>query len=462
MNILIIDDEKILVKFIADALKLQGHAVFTAYTGEEGIGLLRKEDIHIVLLDIVLPDRNGLSLLKEIKLVDESYGIIMITAHSSIKDSVTAVKAGAEDYLVKPFALEELDIAISKVAEKIKLKRDLDVIRSAGVKMAPNYHIGVSRQIRDVYALAMRVAHAEQVAVLIEGESGTGKELLAASMHRAGRRAKAPFLAIHCAAMPEQLFAEEFFGYEPGAFADARRRKKGVLELAEGGSVFLDEISELSAPLQEKVLKVIETKRFARLGGEKEIPIDIRFLAATSMNLKEPVNRGRFRHDLYNRISVMTVKLPPLRERKEDIPALAGEFIKSMSGTMQKKIEGIEEDALRTLMDYDWPGNVRELKNVIERAVMLTDHAKIKGNAILLPQSQSAGSSRSYMEHLVKAALETKEPLDKFISQMENRIIVKALEKTHWNVTKAAELLGISRNIINYKFRKKEIPSKEP
>ncbi len=458
MNILIIDDEKILVTFIAEALKLQGHNVFTGYTGEEGLGILKKEDIDIILLDIMLPDKNGLLLLKDIKSIDESYGIIMITAHSSIKDSVAAVKLGAEDYLVKPFELEELEITINKVVEKVKMKRELDVLRSKSQQIKLNYHIGTSKKIKDAYALAMRIAQADQTIVLIEGESGTGKELLANFIHRASQKAKGPFIPINSAAIPEQLLEEEFFGYEPGAFTDAKKRKKGLLELADGGVVFLDEVSELTPLLQAKLLRVIESKIFMRLGGEKEIKCNIRFIAATNTDLKALTDKGKFRKDLYYRISVMPIKLPPLRDRKEDIPVLVNEFIKSMSETMQKRIKSIEEDAMKVLIEYNWPGNVRELRNVIERAVILTDGEKIKENAVLLPRFSDINVRYPDVDGIVKTVLEAKEPLDEIMNQIENRIIQKALEKTQWNVTKAAEILGISRNIINYKFRKKEIP----
>ncbi len=459
MNILIIDDEKILVSFIVDALKLQKHNVFQAYTAEEGLGILRKENIDIILLDIMLPDKNGLVFLKDIKSMDESYEVIMITAHSSIKDSITAVKMGAEDYLVKPFELEELEVIINRVIEKIKLKRELNILRNKDAEIKLNYYIGTSKNIKDAYALAMRVAQAEQTIVLIEGESGTGKELLANFIHRASRRAMGPLISINCAAIPEQLLEEEFFGYEPGAFTDAKKRKKGLLELADGGFVFLDEIGELSPLLQAKLLRVIESKSFIRLGGEKEIKCDIRFIVATNKDLKELVNKGIFRDDLYYRVSVMPIKLPPLRDRKEDIPVLINEFIKSLSKTMQKNIKGIDKDALDILIKYNWPGNIRELKNVIERAIMLTDTEKIGKDQILLPQGLDSNYKQMYMENATKAVLETKEPLYTVINQIENAVIVNALERTQWNVTKAAEELGISRNVINYKFRKKEIPS---
>jgi DNA-binding NtrC family response regulator len=459
MNILIIDDEKILLSFIADALKLQKHNVFQAYTAEEGLSILQKENIDIILLDIMLPDKNGLVLLKDIKSMDDSYEVIMITAHSSIKDSITAVKMGAEDYLVKPFELEELEVTINRVVEKIKLKRELNILRNKDAEIKLNYYIGTSKNIKDAYALAMRVAQAEQTMVLIEGESGTGKELLANFIHRASRRAMGPLISINCAAIPEQLLEEEFFGYEPGAFTDAKKRKKGLLELADGGFVFLDEIGELSPLLQAKLLRVIESKSFIRLGGEKEIKCDIRFIVATNKDLKELVNRGIFRDDLYYRVSVMPIKLPPLRDRKEDIPVLINEFIKSLSKTMQKNIKGIDKDALDILIKYNWPGNIRELKNVIERAIMLTDTEKIGKDQILLPQGMDSNYKQTYMENATKAVLEAKEPLYTVINKIENAVILKALERTQWNVTKAADELGISRNVINYKFRKKEIPN---
>ncbi|MCL4468913.1 MAG: sigma-54 dependent transcriptional regulator [Deltaproteobacteria bacterium] len=459
MNILIIDDEKILAGFITDALRLQKYNVFQAYTAEEGLGILQKENIDIILLDIMLPDKNGLVLLKDIKSMDDSYEVIMITAHSSIKDSITAVKMGAEDYLVKPFELEELEVTIHRVVEKIKLKRELNILRNKDAEIKLNYYIGTSKNIKDAYALAMRVAQAEQTMVLIEGESGTGKELLANFIHRASKRARGPLISINCAAIPDQLLEEEFFGYEPGAFTDAKKRKKGLLELADGGFVFLDEIGELSPMLQAKLLRVIESKSFIRLGGEKEIKSDIRFIVATNKDLKGLVNKGLFRDDLYYRVSVMPIKLPPLRERKEDITILVSEFIKSLGKTMQTNVRGIENDALDLLLRYNWPGNIRELKNVIERAVMLTDTEKIGKEQILLPQSAESNYKQTYMENAARAVLETKEPLYAVINQIENAVILKALERTQWNVTKAAEELGVSRNVINYKFRKKEIPA---
>ncbi len=460
MNILIIDDEKILVTFITDALKIQGYNIFSAYTAGEGLNLLKKENIDIILLDIMLPDKNGLVLLKEIKSMDESHEVIIITGHSSIKDSITAVKMGAEDYLVKPFELEELETTINRIVEKIHLKRELHILRMKDAEIHLNYYIGTSTQIKDTYALAMRVAHTEQTIVLIEGESGTGKELLAKFIHKESKRGREPFIPINCAAIPEQLLEEEFFGYEPGAFTDARKRKKGLLELADGGAVFLDEISELSPLLQAKLLRVIESKSFMRLGGDKEIKCNIRFIVATNKELKGLVDKGSFRDDLYYRVSVMPIKLPPLRDRKEDIPILVGEFIKTMNEILQKQIKGIEDYVLKILGNYNWPGNIRELKNVIERAMILTDGEEIKENVILLPRSVDIGSKNIYIENVTNSVLEVKEPLNEVLNQIENKAILKTLEKTQWNVTKAAETLGISRNVINYKFRKKEIPDK--
>ncbi|MCL5278133.1 MAG: sigma-54 dependent transcriptional regulator [Deltaproteobacteria bacterium] len=460
MNVLIIDDEKVLMVFISDALRQQGHTVFTASTAEEGLNVLKRESIDIVLLDIVLPDMNGLALLKDIKAMDESYEIVMMTAHSSIKDSIAAVKMGADDYLVKPFELEELEITINRIAEKIRTHRELSLLRIKSAEVPLNYHIGTSKEIKDVYALAMRVAGVEQTVVLIEGESGTGKELLASFIHRASRRARGAFIAINCAAIPEQLLEEEFFGYEPGAFTDAKKRKKGLLELADGGSIFLDEISELSPLLQAKLLRLVETKAFMRLGGEKEVKSDVRFIVATNKELKGLVEKGLFRDDLYYRVSVMPIKLPTLADRKEDIPVLANEFVKSMNETMQKRVVGIDDDAMKMLMDYEWPGNVRELKNVIERAVILTDGEKIQENVVLLPRHAVRGPGYASIENIAKTALEGKEPLDNILREIENKAILQALEKTQWNVTRAAEMLGISRNVINYKFRKKEIPDR--
>ncbi|MCL4478413.1 MAG: sigma-54 dependent transcriptional regulator [Deltaproteobacteria bacterium] len=457
MNILIIDDEKILTNFITDALKSLKHNVFSAYTGEEGLGLLKSENLDIILIDIMLPDANGITLLQDIKSMDDNYEIIMITAHSSIKDSINAIKMGAYDYLVKPFTLDDLEIALNSLIEKIKLKREVAILKSKISDVQLNYYIGTSHKIKNAYDIAMRAANADQMNALIEGESGTGKELLANFIHRASKRARGHMISINCAAIPDQLLEEEFFGYEPGAFTDAKKRKRGLFELADGGTIFLDEISELSLLLQAKLLRVIETKNFLRLGGEKEVQVDVRIITATNKNLKVLVDKGLFRDDLYYRISVMPIQLPPLRERKEDLPLLVQEFIKILNEGRQKKIKDIDKDAIDMLISYDWPGNIRELKNVIERAAMLTDDEMIRSNVILLSEGLLSESKDAYIEKVVHAVIESKEPLANFINNVENKAITKALEKSEWNVTKAAELLGISRNTINYKFRKKEI-----
>ncbi|QER41902.1 sigma-54-dependent Fis family transcriptional regulator [Thermodesulfobacterium sp. TA1] len=439
-RILIVDDEPIILFGLSHYLKDQGFEVETCETGTEVLKKLEAQRFDLCIVDLKLPDIDGLTLLRKIKTQDQQVGVIMITAFAEIKSAVQAIKEGAFDYLAKPFTNEELMIAIEKFFEFKTLRKEVDELREKlKEKEAFKQIVGESKAIKDILNKIELVAKTD-VSVLILGESGTGKELIADCIQALSLRADKPYLKINCAAIPENLFEAELFGYEKGAFTGAYNSKKGRLELANGGTLFFDEIAELPQNLQAKLLRVLEDQTLYRLGSEKPIKIDVRFLYATSKNLRQLVKEGKFREDLYYRINVMSIEIPPLRERKEDIPILVNHFLKKFSEKFKKPIPQITEEAFQALMNYDYPGNVRELKHVIERAVLLAVDGKITLKHLPEEIIHSFKTETSDYK-LAKEAL-------------EKEIILQALIETNWNKTEAAQKLGISRKTLWQKLKK--------
>jgi two-component system response regulator AtoC len=447
-RILIVDDEEDLTLGYSRCLSKVGYEVKTAQSGEDAIDILKKEIFDLVLLDIRLPQMDGMEVLSKALEIDPDLVIIMITAHGSVQSAVDAMRLGAYDYLMKGFDHDELRVVVNKALDVHKLKREVSQLKLNEQRRYPDIAIfGNSPKIRSVKELIKVVARTPKTSVLIQGESGTGKELVSKAIHRLSTRADKPLVAINCSAIPENLMESELFGYEKGAFTDAKAMKKGVFELAHGGTLFLDEISSMKLSLQPKLLRVLETQSFRRIGGTSDIKIDIRIITATNQDLKECVDNGTFREDLYYRLKVMVINLPPLRERIEDVTPMAKMFIEQNNKEFSKNIIGFSEEAEQLLLNYDWPGNVRELKNVMERAVILcqgeiveVDHLPIELRTTLPKENKPI-----HQPALSDEALS--------LQDIERRHIIETLQKFDGNKSKAARVLNISRSTLREKLK---------
>ncbi len=444
-TVLVIDDEQLVRWSIEKLLSKDGHEVVSAGTGSEGILRLKENIPDIVLLDMKLPDIEGLEILRTIKKENSELPVIMITAFGSIDSAINAIKTGAFDYIVKPFDAEKLKLTVSRALELFKLKNELGMFKDK-VQDQYGFHriVAESQGIRDAIAIAKKLA-ASDTTVLIQGESGTGKELFARAIHWASQRKDNPFVDLNCSAIPVHLIESELFGYEKGAFTDAKVSKKGLFELADKGTLFLDEIGDMDLSTQAKLLRVIETKSFKRLGGVKDITVNVRIVSATNKDLKQLVENGGFRDDLYYRINVVPLIIPPLRMRKEDIPLLTDYFIGTIARDLKKEMSGIDTEALGYFLRYDWPGNVRELKNVIERMILLTNDKTLRKEhiPIELLESPPEPGAEDY------SSLE--------LEKVEKELIMKALALAEGNQTKAAQALSITRDALRYRMKKHNI-----
>lgn len=362
-SILVVDDEPLLVEFIQESLELAGYDVETASDGASALEVARKSFPDIVLLDYHLPDMNGIEILKKLREQDSGVQVLILTGHNDVKTAFEAMRCGAADYILKPFDLESLKLSIAKVAEKISLRNQIRILSKETLRRytESEFILCPSPKMTKVYELAAQVAQTNDTTVLILGESGAGKEHIAKFVHHSSARHTKPFVEINCAAIPENLLEAELFGYEPGAFTDARSKKIGLFEYADGGTLFLDEIGDMPLATQAKVLKLIETKTFRRVGGLRDMKSDVRIVAATNRDLARLIEEGKFREDLYYRLQVVPIELPPLRERPEDILQLADFFLKNFCQTMRKRLE-FSEEAIQAMLNYSWKGNVRELK----------------------------------------------------------------------------------------------------
>ena len=441
--ILIVDDDADMRELAYDMLKDRGHQVALAGGGEEALRRLAEEDYAVVLTDLRMKGVQGLELLTQIKRDHPDINVILMTAFGSVETAVEAMKHGASDYLTKPVKKDELIRVVERVIREAALRREVSRLRREVRKEYSFYQIlGKSKSIQAVFDLIRRVADSP-TNVLITGESGTGKELVAKAIHYNSDRKDAPFIPVNCAAIPEQLLESELFGHMRGAFTDAKMDKRGLFEEAQKGTLFLDEISELPLMLQAKILRAIQEKEIRRVGATKPISVDVRIIAATNLNLGEEVKSRRFREDLYYRLNVIELKLPPLRERREDIPLLVEAFLKKCGEVRGKEVKGVGEAALAMLMDYAWPGNVRELENVIERAVTLSRGDKISPDD--LPAAvQGARGDRRVLDEAAERTL----PLH----ELEKEYIKKVLEKTGGNKYQAAHALGIDRKTLYRKL----------
>jgi len=447
-RILIVDDEEDLTLGYSRCLLKVGYEVKTASSGEEALNILKKEIYDLVLLDIRLPKMDGMAVLSQALESDPDLVIIMITAHGSVQSAVDAMRLGAYDYLMKGFDHEELRVVVKKALDVYKLRREVSQLKLNEQRRYPDIAIfGNSPKIKSVKELIKVVSRTPKTSVLIQGESGTGKELVSKALHKLSSRAEKPLIAINCSAIPENLMESELFGYEKGAFTDAKSMKKGVFELAHGGTLFLDEISSMKLSLQPKLLRVLETQSFRRIGGTADIKIDVRIIAATNQDLKECVDNGEFREDLYYRLKVMVINLPTLRERIEDIIPMAKMFIEQNNREFSKNISGFSEEAENFLLNYEWPGNVRELKNVMERAVILCQNEIIEADHLPI-ELRTSPPKQSKTVVLPPASDE-----DLSLQDIEQRHIIETLKKFDGNKSKAARVLNISRSTLREKLK---------
>jgi len=431
-------------------LSKEGYTVITAEKGMEGLELFTEEQPDIVLLDIHLPDISGINVLEGIRKENPNAVVIMVTAFGDIETAVTTIKFGAFDFVEKPFNLEKLKLLIAKAVETCSLRREVSQFRSQlSIKYGFSNIIGKSGQMQKILELTKKVAKSDATTILLQGESGTGKDLIAKVIHYESRRASKPFIDINCTALPETLIESELFGYEKGAFTDAKLMKKGLFELADGGTIFLDEIGDMKLSTQAKLLKIIENKTFKRISGVKDISVDLRVVASTNKNLAEEVKKQNFREDLYYRLKVIPIFLPLLRDRSDDILPLANFFIDGFNREFKKDVKGLSEETEKAFLKYPWPGNIRELKNVIERAMILENEEYILPEH--LPGEFSSGELIS--ANMVNTPV-TIPPGGFDIEEMEKNLIKQALEQTKWNQTRAAKLLNLTRDALRYRMQK--------
>ena len=452
-SILIVDDDGVMQETLSGVLKKRGYEIFSVGSGNEALSMIKKNVIDLILLDMRLPDIDGLDVLKKIKEFDTEILVIMMTAFSDVQTAVSAMKSGAYDYINKPFELEELKLLIEKGLETKSLINEVRRLHRQQKENYQNSHIyGVSPQIHYVKELIGMISKTHKTSVLIQGESGTGKELAANAVHYNSHRNDKPLMKINCSAIPDSLLESELFGYEKGAFTDAKNTKKGLFELADGGTVFLDEIGDMNPFLQSKILRVLESQTFMRVGGEREIKVDIRIVAATNKDLETMVREGFFRKDLYYRLKVMVVEMPPLRDRLEDILLLSNLFIEENNKEYKKSIKGFSEEGKKRMVQYSWPGNVRELRNVIERAMILTDQDIISPKHLPFELKQTE-KTLGDAEHEISEISP-----DMSLENMEKMHLSKVLKRLEWNKSKASKLLGISRATLRAKVKKYNIP----
>jgi len=447
-SILIIDDEVITLNNLKRALQKDGYEIILADSGETGIEAFKKHRPDLALVDLMLPGIDGLAVLRQIKTVEANTVVIMITAYEIIEKAIEAMKLGAYDYLMKPFKINELRASIARALELQSLRvRVSHAVETEKGKYYFDRITAKNRRMLEVIKIARRVAPLDKTTILLTGESGVGKGLLARAIHYNSLRVDQPFMEINCAAIPESLMESELFGYEPGAFTDARRRKIGLLEKTDHGTVLLDEIADMPLPLQAKVLKVLEDQSFTRLGGTNQITVDIRIITATNRNLKEEIEAGNFREDLFYRLNVVPIAIPPLRDRKEDIIPLALSFVEEFNAELHRSFRNISTDAAQALNEYDWPGNVRELRNVVERIMALHNAEEITID--YLPKEITISKVGA---PIIRESIEKEKFMN--LEELEAQYIKEVLKHTDGNKSKAAKILGIHPTSLFRKIKK--------
>ncbi|MGA3165653.1 MAG: sigma-54 dependent transcriptional regulator [Terriglobia bacterium] len=454
-TLLIIEDEAKMRRLLELNLSEDGFTVYTAADAEAGLNTLRQEKIDLVVTDLKLPGMNGLELLQAVKRTNATIPVVVMTAYGTVETAVEAMKAGASDYLLKPFALEEMKLILRKELDFHRLREENRSLREAlGERYQFRNIVARSPKMQEVLATVERVAPTHST-VLLGGESGVGKDLIARAIHEHSRRAAGPFIKINCTAIPENLLESELFGYEKGAFTGANTSKPGRFELADKGTIFLDEIGDVPGSIQVKLLHVLQDRQFDRLGGTKTLKVDVRVIAATNQDLRAALEQGTFRQDLYYRLNVVPISIPPLRERKEEIPYLVDYFIARFARESDKPLTGITSAALQLLADFHWPGNVRELENIIERAVALSTGTVIDTADIRLDISTSAPAAAA------SGGSAPFPPEGMTLEQFEDEIIREALRRAGGNKSQAARLLGLSRNALRYRLSKLGVADEE-
>ncbi len=446
-HILVVDDEEVMRESLAAWLREDGYSVDTAASGSEAVLKAGDRDYAIYFVDLKMPGGlDGIETMMRVRRLHPEASIIIITAYATVDTAITAIKEGAQEYIVKPCNPEEISLLVSRIIKVKNLQRENTILRK---KLQRRYCvqdvISKNSRMEQILSLCRDVASLRST-VLIQGESGTGKEMIARAIHNAGDRASKPFIAVSCAALAETLLESELFGYEKGAFTGAAQQKAGKFEMAEGGTIFLDEIGDISPKLQVDLLRVLQDRSFYRVGGSQEVRVDVRVVAATHVNLQQAVAEGKFRDDLYYRLNVIEIHLPPLRERREDIPLLAQHFLERLSHVLGKETSAISQDALKLLIDHDWPGNVRELENAVERAMVTSRGATLEAEDFAFLQ-RNGGVSKA-----------PKFPPGMGLQQMEKELITVTLQRTEGNIKEAAAVLGIDRSTMYEKIKKYEIP----
>ena len=474
-TILIVDDDKS-IRYSLKRMLEENFSVLTAQNGDEALARVKESTPDLVIMDIKMPGRSGIEVLKEIKLVDPKSLVILMTAYGTTETAIEAMKYGAFDYILKPFPIPQMKELVQKAITLRKLmKEGVSYASEPDQQKEEEQIIGSSPKMQEIYKVIGQVAPSD-VTVLLRGESGTGKELMARAIYQHSLRSNQLFLPINCAAIPDTLLESELFGHEKGAFTGAISRRIGKLEQCQGGTIFLDEIGDMSLSTQAKLLRILQEKSFERLGGRETIRVDIRFIVATNKDLEEAISKGEFREDLYYRLNVVSIKIPPLRERKEDIPALVSYFLRKFNRELKKRVVGITPGAMEKISFYGWPGNVRQLENVLKRAMLLCQGELILDDQLLLEVEERRESGevrdRRTFENLVDSLFEeltgnplAQEGLD-MVSAIEKGLIIRALQKTNGNQVQAASLLGINRSTLRgrmdrYHIKKEVLVSEE-
>ncbi|MBI3399315.1 MAG: sigma-54-dependent Fis family transcriptional regulator [Deltaproteobacteria bacterium] len=450
--LLIVEDDDVIRKTLSEVFAKKGLKVLSADKGRDALEFVKAHKIDVTLLDLKLPDMNGLTILKNMHEVDDSIMAIVVTAYPEVKTAISAMKAGAYDYINKPFELEELKLLVDKALETKRLKSEVEILRrEKGDECVFLQTVGSSYKFKAVMELVKTMAQTPKTSALIQGETGTGKELIANAIHCLSDRKGGPFIKLNCSAIPDNLLEAEMFGYEKGAFTDAKQSKKGLFELADGGTIFLDEIGDMDIKLQPKFLQVLENQTFRRVGGIRDMHVDVRVVAATNKNLASMVREKSFREDLYYRLKVMVIDIPPLRERREDVMPLAEYFIRLNSKSFGEGIKKLSTECRDILLKYSWPGNVRELKNIIERAMILAHTDRILPEH--LPRELVDEISIS-----VPSYHETN-PVNTTLEEVEKAHVMRVVNSVKGNISQASRILGIARQHLRKKLQKYSLSS---